>query len=69
MPVGEYPVQPLRYDKAKAIFDPVVIVDLKFLSGLFEDMTKFMQRIYSIGTELLAHQQLKKWGKPAGREG
>lgn len=60
---GEYPVQPLRYDKESAIFDPIIIVDMKFLSDLLEDMAKFSRRIYSIGCELLAHQQLKKFGK------
>lgn len=60
---NNYPVQPLRYDKDNTLFDPIIIVDFKFLSDLIEDMTKFSQRIYSIGAELLAHQQLKKWGK------
>jgi hypothetical protein len=60
---NQYPVQPLRYDKENMMFDPIVIVDLKFLDDLLNDMNKFTQRIYSVGAELLAHQQLKKWGK------
>jgi hypothetical protein len=60
---NEYPVQPLRYDRAKMIFDPIVVVDFNYLSDLLGDMTKFINRIYSIGSNLTAHQQLKKWGK------
>jgi hypothetical protein len=60
---NEYPVQPLRYGRGTTIFDPILIVDLKFLGDLFEDMNGFTQRIFSIGFELLAFQQLKKWGK------
>lgn len=60
---NEYPVQPLRYDRAKMIFDPIVVVDLNYLSGLLTDMKKFINRICSIGANLMAHQQLKKWNK------
>lgn len=59
LPIEEanrYPVQPLRYNKAKAIFEPVIIVDLEFLNSLLDDMSKISQRIYWVGTELLAHQ-------------
>jgi len=55
---GEYPVQPLRYDKTKALFDPILIVDIAFLGDLLDNMTTLTNRIYSIGSELLAHQQL-----------
>lgn len=58
-----YRVQPLRYEKGSTIFDPIIIVDFKFLGDLFEDMIKFTHRIFSIGSELLAFQQLKEWGK------
>lgn len=57
---NHYPVQPLRYDKANTVFEPIIMVDLAFLNDLLEDMTKFSHRIYSVGAELLAHQQLKK---------
>jgi hypothetical protein len=61
--VNRYPVQPLRYDKANTIFEPIIIVDLEFLNNLLDDMSTFSQRIYWVGAELLAHQQLKKRGK------
>jgi hypothetical protein len=61
--VNEYPVQPLRYDNAKMTFDPIVVVDINYLNELLDDMMEFINRIYSIGSELLAHQQLKKRGK------
>ncbi|WFU16640.1 hypothetical protein [Bradyrhizobium sp. CB3481] len=60
---NQYPVQPLRYDRANMSFDPIRVVDLKFLGDLLEDMTDLSRRIYWVGAELLAHQQLKKWGK------
>lgn len=60
--IGEYPVQPLRYDKKMESFGPILIVDLKFLEVLLEDMTRFTHRVFAIGSELLAHEQLKKWG-------
>ena len=60
---NKYPVQPLRYDNAKMIFDSIVVVDVNYLNELLDDMMKFTNRIYSIGSELLAHQQLKRWGK------
>ena len=60
---NKYPVQPLRCDDAKMIFDPIVVVDINYLNDLLDDMMKFINRIYSIGSELLAHQQLKKLGK------
>jgi hypothetical protein len=44
-------------------FDPIVVVDINYLNELLDDMMEFINRIYSIGSELLAHQQLKKRGK------
>ncbi len=46
---GEYPVQPLRYDKTKALFEPILIVDIAFLGNLLDNMTTLTNRIYSIG--------------------
>ena len=60
---NKYPIQPLRCDSAKMIFDPIVVVDINYLNDLLDDMIEFINRIYSMGSELLAHQQLKKWGK------
>ena len=60
---NKYPVQPLRYDNAKMIFDSIVVVDVNYFNELLDNMMKFTNRIYSIGSELLAHQQLKRWGK------
>lgn len=59
---NRYPVQPLRYDSAKMTFDPIVIVEINYLNDLLDDMMKFINLIYSIGSEMLAHQQLEKRG-------
>ena len=44
-------------------FDSIVVVDINYLNELLDDMMKFINRIYSIGSELMAHQQLNQRGE------
>jgi hypothetical protein len=61
---GSFVVVPLRLQsKDSALLEEPIEVGLSYLCDLLNDMQFLSQRFSSLGAEMMAHQQLKKWGK------
>jgi hypothetical protein len=61
---GSFVLAPLRLQsKDSAILEEPIEVDLSYLCDLLNDMQFLSQSFSSLGAEMMAHQQLKKWGK------
>jgi hypothetical protein len=57
-----FSIQPLNLDNTKSVEDRVE-VDMSYLVALVEDIERLKQGLASLVSEMLAHQQLKKWGR------
>ncbi|MCP3399195.1 hypothetical protein [Bradyrhizobium sp. CCGB20] len=57
-----FSIQPLSLDNAKSVETPVEI-DMGYLVALVEDIERLKIGLSSLVSEMLAHQQLKKWGR------
>jgi hypothetical protein len=61
---GSFVVAPLRLQsKGSVLLEEPIEVNLSFLADLLNDMQFLSQRFSSLGAEMMAHQQLKKWEK------
>jgi hypothetical protein len=58
-----FKVQPLNIKKGTKALEEAVEVGIHFLSDLIQDMDFLEQGLASLSSEMMSHQQLKKWGK------
>lgn len=59
----KFNVQPLNLKNGTKILDDAVEVDHGYLATLIQDIDRVVNGLASLGSEMLAHQQLKKWDK------
>lgn len=57
-----FSIQPLNLNNTKSVEDPIEI-DMNYLVTLVEDIERLKNGLSSLVSEMLAHQQLKKWGR------
>lgn len=57
-----FSIQPLSLDNTRSVENPVEI-DMSYLATLVEDIERLKIGLSSLVSEMLAHQQLKKWGR------
>lgn len=53
-------VQPLRLRSDKKVLEPIMVVDLKFLTELSRDIKRAIDRLASLSAEIMAHDFLAK---------
>jgi hypothetical protein len=58
-----YSIQPMKAQSKTRKLAAATKIDLQFLTNVVIDMQWVMIRLASIGADMMAHQQLKKWGK------
>lgn len=58
-----FKIQPLRIDRTTNNIEQPIEIDLDHLTKLITDMEFLDQGLASLCAEMLAHQQLRKWGR------